>query len=85
MVFKVLKKIFAQLHQNFYKLQSKVFTISPYHRAVQQPVSQVCLCHFTLTHCVRVGCSVKTLGLLTLCSLGGRVFISRALHRCKQE
>ena len=81
MVFEVLKKIFAQLHQNFYKLQSKAFKISPHHRAVQQPVSQVCLCHFTLTHCVRVGCSVKTLGLSTLCSLGGRVFISRALHR----
>ena len=81
MVFKVLKKIFAHLHQNVYKLQSKAFKISPHHRAVQQPVSQVCLCHITLTHYVRVGCFVKTLGLLTLCSLGGRVFISRALHR----
>ena len=81
MVFKVLKKVFAQLHQNFYKLQSQAFKISPHHRPVQQPVSQVCLCHFTLTHCVRVGCFVKTLGLSTLCSLGGRVFSSRALHR----
>ena len=80
-VFKVLKEIFAQLHQNFYKLQTQVFKFSPHHRAGQQPISQVCQCHLTPTRCVRVGCFVKTLGLSTLCSLGGGVFFSRALHR----
>ena len=31
-----------------------------HHRAGGQPTSQVCQCHFTRMHCVRVGCFVKT-------------------------
>ena len=85
MVFKVLKEIFAQLHQNVYKLQRKVFKFNPHQRAGGQPTSQVCQCHPTRMHCVRVGCFVKTLGSSTLCPLGVWALISFALHRSKQE
>ena len=84
-MFKVLKEIFAQLHQKFYKLWRKVFKFNPHHRAGGQPSSQVCQCHLTRTHCVRVGRFVKTLGLSTLCSLGVGALISFALHMSKQE
>ena len=47
--------------------------------------SQVCQCHLTRMHCVRVGCFVKTLGLSTLCSLGAWVLLPLALHTSKQE
>ena len=59
--------------------------MNPHHRASGQPTSQVCQCHFTCMHCVRVGCFVKTLGLSPLCSLGVRVLPFFALHRSKQE
>ena len=52
-----------------------------HHRAGGQPTSQVCQCHFTRTHCVRVGCFVKMLRLSPLCSLGVQVLTSFALHR----
>ena len=77
--------MFAHLHQNFNKLQGKLSKITPHHRAGGQPTSQVCQCHSTRMHCVRVCCFVKTLGLSTLWLFGVRVLLSFALHRSKQE
>ena len=54
-----------------------------HHRAGGQPTYQVCQCHFTRMHGIRVGCFVKMLGLSALCSLGVRVFTSSGLHRSK--
>ena len=59
--------------------------MNPHHRAGGQPTCQVCQCHFTRMHCVRVGCFIKTLGLSPLCSLGVRALLSVALHRSKQR
>ena len=55
--------------------------MNPHHRAGGQPTFQVCKCHFTRMHCVRVGCFVQALGLSPLCLLGLRVLPSLALHR----
>ena len=85
MVFKVLKESFAQLLQNYYKLEKKVSRMNPHHRAGGQPTSQVCQCNFTCMHCVRVGCFDKTLGSGLLCSLGVWLLLSFALHRSKQK
>ena len=59
--------------------------MNPHHRAGGQATSQVCQCHFTRMHSVRVGCFVKTLGLSPLCSFGVWVLTFFALHRSKQK
>ena len=59
--------------------------MNAHHRAGGQAASQVCQCHLTGMHWVRVGCFVKKVGLLPLCSLGARALTYVALHRSKQK